>query len=173
MRLYLCNVLAYWDKSWYTSSQDDLRVCVQFHYSTTYWSGDMQNRFFFFVWINSENFVQKNHKIGLFRCSAAYQVEQYRIFPCRTFWASCHIEFCHKTLYFTNTLAYYETRYVSSARCLEGTQKVSGQRHLVVKNGNSCWLILPIVRKRKNGIGAPLIARQGISRQLIRLYGWY
>ncbi len=49
----------------------------------------------------------------------------------------CHFELCCKILYFTNALTYrYETRYVSSAPCPDGTQKGWGQCHLVVKSYN-------------------------------------
>ena len=43
-------------------------------------------------------------------------------------------------LHLTNALVYhYKTQYVSSAPCPEGTQKVFGQRHLVVKSCNKVY----------------------------------
>ncbi len=58
-------------------------------------------------------------------------------FPISAILGVGHVEFCSKMLYFTKALTYrYETRYASSVPCPDGTQRVWGQRHLVVKSYN-------------------------------------
>ncbi len=105
-------------------------VCVMTTMIWGYLHSFSKNEKFIFLLINSEWFGQKSQ-------DSVQHIEQYPIFPYWPFWALAILNFDKKILCFTTALLYRQETYcVSSAPCPEGTQKVSGQCHIVFKKYN-------------------------------------